>query len=271
MKKPTIKYLGTVALVRLPLNTSVDVKSLAEKIMASNKSVKTVLTIERIHSQHRIPVVKHVAGSTNTETIVREDGLIFELDAARLMFSLGNSFERRRIRAIVQPGEVVVDMFAGVGQFSIPAAKAPSKYVYAFEINSYAYRYLCENIRLNGVSDKVTAFNEDCRNALEKGLRGVADRILMGYLKGTADYLSTAIHLANPDGGIIHFHEIADTRDGGHKLYDLCRKIAEENGFSTELLEKRIVKTYSPRMAHWVLDLRVRRRSLLEPSSDLAQ
>ncbi|MEM2037121.1 MAG: hypothetical protein QXG21_06155, partial [Candidatus Caldarchaeum sp.] len=110
MKKPTIKYLGTVALVRLPLNTSVDVKSLAEKIMASNKSVKTVLTIERIHGQHRIPVVKHVAGSTNTETIVREDGLIFELDAARLMFSLGNSFERRRIRAIVQPGEVVVDM-----------------------------------------------------------------------------------------------------------------------------------------------------------------
>lgn len=271
VKKPTVKYLGSVALVRLPKKAEVDVSNLASEIMERNKAVKTVLLIEKIDGVFRTPVVKHIAGSTDTETMVREDGIVYKLDAARLMFSLGNSYERRRLRHLPKPGEVVVDMFAGVGQFTIPVAKSQAAHVYAFELNPLAYKYLVENIKMNGVEDKVTAYNLDCRKGVDIGLEGKADRVLMGYLGGTAEFLITAYRLIKPGGGFAHFHEIGETSNGWEKLYQKCLETAEKIGYNVALLEKRIVKTYSPKFSHWVLDLLVTGHPILQPFSNLCE
>ncbi|MCS7110048.1 MAG: class I SAM-dependent methyltransferase family protein [Candidatus Caldarchaeum sp.] len=271
MKKASVKFLGSVALVRLPKDSGIEVERLAAKILERNRAVKTVLLIEKVDGVFRVPVVRHVAGSTETETVVKEDGIVYKLDAAKLMFSLGNSFERRRMRKLPEPGEVVVDMFAGVGQFTIPVAKSAASHVHAFELNPIAYQYLVENIRLNHVEDKVSVYNLDCRKALEKGLAEKADRVLMGYLWGTAEFVETAYRLIKPSGGVIHFHEVGETVEGWTGLYEKCRKAAEKLGYQVELLGKRAVKTYSPKFSHWVLDLRVRRQPFPEPSRHLAE
>ncbi|MCX8201244.1 MAG: class I SAM-dependent methyltransferase family protein [Candidatus Caldarchaeum sp.] len=271
MEKATVKFLGTVALVRVPKESGIDVEQLAAKIMEKNRAVKTVLQIEKVDGVFRVPVVRHVAGCADTQTIVREDGIVYKLDAAKLMFSLGNSFERRRMRRIPEPGEVVVDMFAGVGQFTIPVAKSAASHVHAFELNPVAYQYLVENIRLNHVEEKVSAYNVDCRKASETGLAGKADRVLMGYLWGTVEFIETAYRLVKPTGGVIHFHEVGETVGGWTSLYEKCQKAAEKLGYRVELLGKRVVKTYSPKFSHWVLDLRVRRQPFPEPSRHLGE
>ncbi|MDW8083627.1 MAG: class I SAM-dependent methyltransferase family protein [Candidatus Caldarchaeum sp.] len=271
MKPATVKLLGKVAIIRLKRNTSVDVEALAAKIMESNRGIKTVLLIDKVDGIYRVPVVKHVAGSMDTETVVKEDGIFYRFDASKLMFSLGNSFERRRMKNTPKQGETVVDMFAGIGQFTIPVAKSPASHVYAFEINSEAYRYLIDNLRTNRVEEKVTAYNLDCRMSVQIGLANSADRVIMGYLRGTAEFLDVAYQLVKPEGGVIHFHEISDTHGGWRTLYETCLEKAKKVGCRIELLETRAVKSYSPKLSHWVLDLRVRRIPILEPSRDLGK
>src|SRR3989344_2273513 len=67
--------------------------------------------------------------------------------AMKEMFPKGNLFERQRIAKQVKPNEIIIDMFAGIGYFSLGLKKA--KKVYAIEKNPLAYKYLKENILLN--------------------------------------------------------------------------------------------------------------------------
>lgn len=258
--KPSVKFLGRVAIVRVPRGSNIDLREFARVIMMRNNGVETVLEIERIEGPFRVPVIRHVAGSPDTVTTVKEDGIVYTFDASRLMFSLGNFEERRRIRRLPRPGEIVVDMFAGVGQFTLPAAKSAANHVYSFEINEEAYKYLVKNIKVNHVEHKVTAFHTDCRNAVNMGLRGCADRVLMGYFRGTAEYFPTALQLLRDVGGFIHFHELAENESGWATLYKTVSELAERFGYLVELVNKRVVKTYSPKLSHWVLDLFARRK-----------
>ncbi|MEM4280871.1 MAG: class I SAM-dependent methyltransferase family protein [Candidatus Caldarchaeum sp.] len=256
LSRPSVKYLGHVALMRIPLGFKGSVEEVAQKLLREYSRVKTVVLIERVEGVHRVPRTRVLAGLPVTETLHRENGIVYKLDVQKLMFSLGNSFERRRMRSLPRRGEVIVDMFAGVGQFTVPLAKSQAEKVYAFEINPEAYRYLVENLKLNKVEHRVTAFLDDCRNAPSYGLEASANRVIMGYFPGTLDYLPTALKIVKVEGGYIHFHELAKPVDGWKDLYERCRAIADRQGFKLELEGKRGVKSYSPKLWHWVLDLR---------------
>jgi len=67
----------------------------------------------------------------------REQGCTFILDPTRVMFAQGNRVEKARIAALVRPGERIADMFAGIGYFTIPAARSGAR-IHAMEINPVA-------------------------------------------------------------------------------------------------------------------------------------
>lgn len=239
-------------------------------ILSKYPHVRSVVRIYGVSGPLRIPEARVVAGSPDTETIHVEYGCKYSLNVLKLMFSLGNSGERMRLAAEVSAGETVVDMFAGVGQFTIPIAlKSSPKRVYAFEINPTAYNYLIRNISLNRLEDIVVAILGDSRESPRYGLEGVADRVVMGYLKGTLDYLPYALRLCKPSGSVIHFHELAERRDGWLQLLTSCNSVAQQHGYTLKPIGYRIVKTYSPMMAHWALDLLALRQPLLKPSGSL--
>ena len=112
---------------------------------------------------------------------------------------------RKPIRAGPSPkareaGERVVDLFAGVGQFSIPiAVHAKPGVIHAIELNPIAHGYLCENIRLNRVGHLVSPIKGDCEAVAP---RGIADRVLLGILHVTHRYLSLALEVLKPEGGL---------------------------------------------------------------------
>jgi tRNA wybutosine-synthesizing protein 2 len=266
MRRPSIKYLGDLALVRLPRDFTGDLAELGKKVL-NRGGVRTVLLVEGVEGWERVPKVRFLAGSEETETVHREYGWLYCLDASKVMFSLGNSYERLRMSRLPHEGEVVVDMFAGVGQFTIPLAKSKAGRVVAFEINPEAYRYLVKNIQLNKVSEKVTAYNDDCRNAVKYGLAHGADRVVMGYLFGTIEYLPAALQIAK-DGAAIHFHEAAEPREGWKNLYNKCLAVSETMEYRLELSGYRVVKSYSPKIWHYVLDLRALPKPLLEPAGN---
>jgi tRNA wybutosine-synthesizing protein 2 len=172
------------------------------------------------------------------------------------MFSSGNMDERIRMSKIDIKDETVVDLFAGIGYFSLPMAVYGSpKQIFAVEKNPDAFYYLTQNISLNHVTDKMIAIKGDNRL---KSPKNVADRVLLGYFGKTHEFIPTAIESLKGNTGVIHFHDkIPDTNMPEYKINEI-QKIVEVYDKKAELLEYNRVKSYAPGIGHYVLDIKLR-------------
>ena len=229
--------------------------------LLNEHNVDTIAKIENIHGKMRQPSIKVLAGSRHTETIHKENECLFKLDLAKVMWSKGNTTERMRIANLVGKDEVVIDMFAGIGYFSIPIAKKSSpKKIYSIEINPDSYYYLKENIKLNKInekSNKTLGYNvmeAILGNSNEIVKNYSADRIIMGYVKTTHEFLDVAVKSLNP-GGIIHYHETVPEKLMLTRPINRIKNAA--NNREVEILNNRIIKRYSPGVVHTVVDARI--------------
>ncbi|MFB6202230.1 MAG: class I SAM-dependent methyltransferase family protein [Halorhabdus sp.] len=211
----------------------------------------TVLERHGIAGEHREPDVSVLAGDGDTETIHTEHGTRYAMDLAEVMFSPGNKAERSHMGDVVNDDESVLDMFAGIGYFTLPMARAGAT-VTAVERNPTAFQYLLENARLNDVTDRVQPYRADCRDVVD----GISvDRIVMGYYDA-AEYLDSALEALDP-GGIVHLHEATPDALVFERPIDRLETAANERGRSVEVLDTRRVKTYSEGVEHVVVDARV--------------
>ena len=249
------KLIGGAALVRLREEIRDCRRKLGELILEFySPRARAVYLVHGVEGVERRPVLELLAGEPLKEIVHREYGCLFKLDLTRLMFCLGNSFERLRIAGLTRKGEVVVDMFAGIGQFTIPVAVlGEARRIYAVEINPEAYRYLVENVKLNKVEDRVKAFLGDCRTLVPERLAGVADRVIMGYFGGTLEALPAALEALRPEGGIVHFHDLA-RRGAEESFAQRVLREAESLGYFVKPLGWRKVKSYSRTRNHVVVD-----------------
>lgn len=222
-----------------------DYESLSKK-----HNVKTIMKIDHIEGTKREPVFKILYGN-DTQTINKENGCLFKLDLAKVMWSKGNNNERLRIAKLVEDDETVLDMFAGIGYFSIPiGVHSNAEKIISIEINPNSYNFLCENAKLNKLDNLIPVLG-DCMVETPKFK---ADRIVMGYVKTTHHYLNVAINSLNK-GGIIHYHETVP-----EKLIDIrpIERIKNESGNrDVELLNLTKIKKYSPGVWHVVVDARI--------------
>ncbi|SIR90963.1 class I SAM-dependent methyltransferase [Natronorubrum thiooxidans] len=268
--------IGSVILVTVPEDCH-DETALAEALLELHGEADSVLADEGIANDgdagtYREPRTRLLAGVRDTETIHTEHGTRYGLDPSKVMFSPGNQAERARMGEHVAPDEHVFDMFAGIGYFTLPMARAGAQ-VTATELNPTAFRYLLENAVLNDVADRVDAYLADCRD-----LAGEieADRIVMGYY-GSADesdeagdangsahgtrtdeaheFLPSALEALVP-GGIVHYHEATPEPRLWERPIARLEAAAEAADRDLEILEKRQVKSHSAGVAHVVVDVR---------------
>jgi tRNA wybutosine-synthesizing protein 2 len=205
-----------------------------------------------IKGQYREPVMEFLLGQ-NAETLHMENQVRFCLDAAKLMFSSGNVDERIRMALVPEPGEVVVDMFTGIGYFTLPMAvhSKPARII-SHEINPLAFEYLKKNIELNDVAHVVEPVLGNCLDAEEN----VANRVVMGYVGTTHEYLPKAMRILRGKG-IIHYHETCPEKLMQKRPVARISQAAKEAGKKAEILNTRIVKSYSPGVNHVVVDVRI--------------
>lgn len=223
---------------------------------------------------HRTPRVELVIGDHGWVTHV-DNKIKYTFDVTQCMFSAGNVTEKLRVASLPCRGQTVVDLYAGIGYFTLPyLVHAGASHVHACEWNPAAVEALRKNLQLNGVADRCTVHVGDCRQACPER---VADRVNLGLIPSSAEGWPTACRALNPDRECcwMHVHENVECKPGTTEtkrelwqdrarqvcaaMEDLLRHHGRGWTVTCEHIER--VKSYAPRVDHLVLDLRCQQLS----------
>lgn len=252
--------VGDIAIIRLTEESKKYSKIIAEAILKIHKNVKTVLAqTSAVSGDFRLRKLEHIAGENKTTTFHRESGCQFSVDVAECYFSPRLFFERMRIAKLVKNGEVVVNMFAGVGCFSIIIAKySKAQKVYSIDINPAAYQFMQENIRVNGVFGKVVPMLGDAKDVIQTKLSKLADRVLMPLPEKALEYLPYAILALKNNGGWIHYYDFEHAKRNENPVEKVKLKVVEKLQSLTTTFEiryGRIVRSTGPNWYQIALDI----------------
>jgi tRNA (guanine37-N1)-methyltransferase len=203
--------IGDIAIIELSAILGSYAAEVGKGVLEANPHVRLVLSKSGgVMGKFRTRELGVIAGSGGLETVHHEFGCRYKLDVSMVYFNPRLAHERRRVAERVKQDEVVVDMFAGVGPYSILAAKLqPGARVYAIDINPSAVKYLRENILANEVADRVVPMLGDAEDLARNKLHHSADRVIMNLPSEAERYLGVALEALKTIGGIIHFYEFA--------------------------------------------------------------
>ncbi|HII39956.1 MAG TPA: class I SAM-dependent methyltransferase family protein [Thermoplasmata archaeon] len=245
---------GDVVVVRLS-DAAREYRAAIGSAFAETLDAQTVLEdVSGIHGVLRTPQVEILWGR-GMEVVHREGGVRYKFDVAKIMFSSGNLPERTSIASKVREGDVVVDLFAGIGYFTLPiAVHARAERIYACELNPVAFHYLVENLRLNRAENVVPLLG-DCR---ETAPRSVADVVLMGHFSAK-DHLDVALDVLR-GAGLVVYHELCPREQFPRAPLEHVTEAAHARWYDVESVHSRILKSYAPGIVHAVLEAHVRRR-----------
>ena len=243
--------IGDVVIIKIPDELRDYRYEIGKAILRSLPSARIVAEDKGVKGEYRVRDLEIIAGEGSTETMHREYGIRLKVDPAKVYFSPRLANEHRRIAELVEDGEEIIDMFSGVGPFSIMIAKLKRVHIYAIDLNPEAIRYLEENIRLNNVGG-VEAINADAR-FIVRSL--TADRIIMNLPHSAIHFFEDA--LSAVDDGYIHYYEIIEDEKAKDRIKDL-KEMGKDAGKSVNLERMIRIRNYAPGIGHYVWDLKVK-------------
>jgi len=214
----------------------------ADAIMRVHKNVRVVLRkAGEVEGEFRVRRYEFVAGENRTETIHREYGNVYRVDLGKVYFNPRLANERQRIAKMCKKDETVLDLFAGVGPFTIPIAKMVRK-VYAVEKNPHAVKLLRENLKMNKV-ENVTVIEGDAK---EVELEESVHRVIMNLPHDSERFLPVALKNVT-EKGLIHLYLVLDEEELETKKKELSKRFSK--------VSYKIVHSYSPSKNIYVFDL----------------
>lgn len=196
----------------------------------------------------------------------RCNGITYGFDVTRNMFSSGNGTEKARVGRFACAGEVVVDLYAGIGYFTLAyLVHAHAAHVHACEWDADALHALRHNLDVNHVAGRCTVHPGD-NAASVPAFQGCAHRVNLGLIPSSEAGWPLAIAALREEGGILHVHANVSSDEGEEarwidgllaSLRSLSAAEGREWKVSLEHLER--VKWYAPRIRHVVADVRCER------------
>jgi tRNA (guanine37-N1)-methyltransferase len=251
--------VGDIAVIKVPEPLLPKKHIIAEALLSSLKNLRTVLLqTTPVEGEYRLRGLEVVAGEPKFETVHREHGCLYRVNLRTVYFTPRLSTERLRVAKLVKEGEVVVNMFAGVGPYSILIAKRVRDVkVYSIDNNPEAYRYMQENIKLNKVEHKVIPLLGDAAEVIKSRLQHIADRVIMPLPEKALAYLPVAYQALRGGKGMIHYYEHVFYEKGEDPLQKAVEHVRGNVEFKFDVEYAGVVRDVGPRLAQVVLDLRV--------------
>lgn len=253
--------IGDIAVIRLVENSRKYGKIIAEAIMETHKNLRTVLAqTSPVRGDFRLKKLDFIAGEEKTETVHKEFGCILSVDVRKCYFSPRLLHERIRIADLVRNGEIILNMFAGVGCFSVIIAKRSQvRKIYSIDINPAAFRFMQRNAMANRVYGKIIPLLGDARKIIEEGLNSIVDRVLMPLPQKALEYLPYALLALKRKGGWIHFYLFEHAKKDEDPIQNAKREVTKklkDQGVAYKFDFSRVIRTIGPRWYQVVLDIR---------------
>lgn len=249
--------IGDIIIVKIPDSLLTKKKLIGETLLNEVKIAKSVFyQASAVEGDFRTRNLEILAGEDKTETEYKEFGCKFTVDVENAFFSPRLSTERERIANLVQDGEIVVNMFAGVGMFSIMIAKKKRCTVYSIDINPVATKLCEKNIISNKIAGNIISINGDASRVIQEQLENKSDRTLMLLPERSDEFLESAIN-ATKSGGVIHYysHIHADKKSNAGKLSE--EHYLQVTPVKSEILGSKIVRAVGPRYYQTVVDVKI--------------
>ena len=251
--------IGNIIIIRIPDSLLSKKKTIGETLLQKVKTAKSVFyQSSPVEGDFRIRSLELLAGEDETETEYKEHGCRFRVDVQKAFFSPRLSTERERIANIINDGEIVINMFGGVGMFSIIAAKKKKCTVYNIDINPHAIELCKKSIGLNKLKGQVEPIIGDASKIIEERLVDKGDRILMLLPERSDEFLDSAIK-ATKSGGIIHYysHQHADKRQDAVELSK--QHFLQVIPMKSEFIGGRMVRPVGPHYYQTVVDVKIQK------------
>jgi tRNA (guanine37-N1)-methyltransferase len=250
-----IDIVGDIAIVKLDESVKDQGGRVGAAILASMKNVKAVFDQEGgLEGDFRLRRLTHIGGEERTLTVHKENQLRFAVDVEKCYFTPRLSTERLRIVEMSQPGEIVLNMFAGVGPYSNTLSKRRGATLYSNELNEVAFQLHLRNNEMNKVEELTTTLNEDARK-LPDVLDIRFDRVLMPHPSQSEKFLETAASMAK-ENGWIHYYRHVSGYDYDEARRELSTEVRGILG-SRARFGTRKVREIGPRYLELVADIQV--------------
>ncbi|KAK9916896.1 hypothetical protein WJX75_008445 [Coccomyxa subellipsoidea] len=179
---------------------------IGQVLVDKNPSIRTIVNkVGTIENKYRVFQMEVIAGESDLETEVKQYKARFRLNYGEVYWNSRLEQEHKRLVDTFRPGQVVVDMMAGIGPFAVPAAQKGCS-VYANDLNPKSYHYLTVNIKLNKVDNIVKASCMDARDFMRLLCNPGHSCSPRNDLEGDQDNAENLVERWKlPEGGL-HFH-----------------------------------------------------------------
>ncbi|MGC8581690.1 MAG: class I SAM-dependent methyltransferase [Thermoplasmata archaeon] len=230
--------VGDIAIIKLDKGQYHYAEEIKKSIMEKVHAVKHVAIDEGVKGEYRTRSLKFIGEDYTGETLHRENGITLKMDISKCYFSPRLSQERMRVMNRVKDNEIIIDMFSGIGPFTILIAKFKKvKKIYAIDINQIAIKYLMENMKINKIDVPVYPIPMDANEAMSFIEPG--DRYIMNNPTMAIQFLPL-VNKHSRKSSQVHFY-ILSTEE---HLEEVKKSIETEYSFS--ILESHVVHPYSP-------------------------
>lgn len=256
-----LDMVGDIAIIEIPPELDAYKPILGEGVLKAHKNVQVVLAkAGKVSGTYRLREFEFIAGEHRTATSYKENGCSYNVDVAKAYFSPRLSHEHERVSSLVHDGEVVVDLFAGVGPFAVPIAKKNRRaQVYAIDINASGVDLLKRNTRLNRVDNRVYPIVGDARQVVTRKLVGKADRVIMNLPETAIQFVDIACKATKASGGMVHFYGFIRAPDTVEDLKRSFAKAVEMAGRNVDTFEyAKPIRETAPYEWQVVLDAKIR-------------
>lgn len=252
--------IGTIAIIKIPESLASKRKLIADALIEEIRPVKSVFCqVSAIEGDYRLRKLELISGENSPITVYKEHGCTFKVDVINTYFSPRLSTERLRIAKLTEPNEVIVNMFGGVGTFSIIISRYnKSAKVYSIDSNPIAIDMCRQNIEINKLRGNVFPVLGDAEQEIHKGLKGIAKRVLMPLPEKAKDFVDAAVSSLENGSGTIHYfcHVGADNKKNAiqNGIMDTSESFSK---FDHTIRNVRVVREVGPRFYQIVSDVMV--------------
>ncbi|AEA13282.1 Met-10+ protein [Thermoproteus uzoniensis 768-20] len=244
---------GAVAIIEIPDELEPYKVEIAEAIRKLNKNIGAVIRRRGARSGPYRLYNYEILIEGPTEVIHKEHGYFIKVDPTKVYFSPRDQSDRAELADMVQDGERVLYLFAGVGPYAVAIAKRRKvRWIYAVELNPWGLKYMVDNVRINKLTS-VVPIRADVADFCS-AFAAKADRVLMTLPLGAKDYLDAALRCVE-DGGYLHFYHTGPEEDPFREAEELVKSLCT----GCSIVGRKIVRDYAPHIYKIRIDVKVRR------------